>query len=108
MNLELTNNESLETEAIKMMLSQKKLNEEGLALRLYLITALETFKALNEKIETKYITHMIANLEILASDYDDALRTHGFISDEKLEAMKEAQLNISKAALNTEPAQKKK
>lgn len=108
MNLEPTNNEALEAEAIKMMLSQNKLNEEGLALRLYLITVIETFKEMNKKIKTNYTTHMIMNLEQLANDYDEALSAHGLVSDKQFTAMKEAQLNISKAALNTGPAQKKK
>lgn len=88
MNLEPTKYESLEAEAIKMMLSQNKLNEEGLALRLYLITVIETFKAMNKKIKTNYNTHMIRNLEQLASDYDKALSAHGLISDKQFTAMK--------------------
>ncbi|EAA0327020.1 TPA_asm: hypothetical protein GJJ62_13905 [Listeria monocytogenes] len=106
MNLEPTKYESLEAEAIKMMLSQNKLNEEGLALRLYLITVIETFKAMNKKIKTNYNTHMIRNLEQLASDYDKALSAHGLISDKQFTAMKKAQLDVANKTLY--PAQTKK
>lgn len=104
----MNKNEALETEAIKMMLSQKKLNEEGLALRLYLIIVIETFKSLNKKVKTNYNKEMIANLEKLTSDYDKAFSENGLINDEQFAAMKKSQLDIAKKVLYPTTKQTKK